>query len=101
MKNGLTEYESKLAVRAAGIMSGLNMQVKSTCWSTRAVTKERAYVITFYNTNPDVLEKAATGMKHAFRRARVLHGKQSLHPGELPTQFIILTLNAAHHKKCA
>lgn len=101
MKNGLTAYERKLMVRAAGIMNGLNMQVKSACWSTHAVTKERAYVITFYNTDPDVLEKAATSMKLAFRRARVLHGKQSLRPGELPTQFIILTLNAARHKKCA
>lgn len=101
MKNGLTAYESKLAVRAAGIMSGLNMQVKSTCWSTQAVTKERTYVITFYNTNPDVLEKAATGMKHAFRRARVLHGKRSFRPDELPTQFIILALNESRHKKCA
>lgn len=100
-RNAKSAYEIKLESRAAGIVKALGMAARSTIWGYRATTNERLYIIAFYETSPDMMEKAAACMRRAFRRARVFHGKRALRPDELPTQFICLEIGESHHKKRA
>lgn len=71
--NQLDAYKKKIESRTAGILKSLKIPLtKRPQWVKWNGTGKLAYLILFpYDVSRDDLNKAAAGMKHAFRAAEV------------------------------